>query len=96
MTLLVPPVCRIIADTFEGVSGVPDELRALGVQIEMVTLTAGDYDLGSGVLVERKTVADLHLNLERGRSGSFVRMRDFRISSSKAAIWTTARSRPRR
>ena len=67
MTLLVPPVCRIVADTFECVSGVADELRALGVQVEMVTLPAGDYDLGSGVLVERKTVADLHLSIERGR-----------------------------
>ena len=33
----------------------------------MAALPAGDYDLGSAVLVERKTVADLHLSLERGR-----------------------------
>jgi ERCC4-type nuclease len=37
------------------------------VTVEKVMLPAGDYDLGSGVLVERKTVADLHLSLERGR-----------------------------
>ena len=33
----------------------------------MVALPVGDYDLGHGVLVERKSVADLHLSLERGR-----------------------------
>ena len=35
--------------------------------MEVARLTTGDYDLGNGVLVERKTVADLHLSLERGR-----------------------------
>jgi Fanconi anemia group M protein len=33
----------------------------------MAQLRIGDYDLGNGVLVERKTVRDLHLSLERGR-----------------------------
>jgi Fanconi anemia group M protein len=60
-------VCRIVADTFESASGVPDELRAAGVEIETVRLQAGDYDLGKGALVERKTVADLHMSLEQGR-----------------------------
>jgi len=63
----VSPVCRIVADSFERAGGVPDALRALGVTVELGGLPAGDYDLGSGVLVERKTVPDLHLSLERGR-----------------------------
>ena len=63
----VSPVCRIVADSFERAGGVPDALRALGVTVELGGLPAGDYDLGSGVLVERKTVPDLHLSLERVR-----------------------------
>lgn len=59
--------CRIIADIFESASGVPTALRAAGIDVTFVGLPAGDYDLGNGVLVERKTVADLHLSLERGR-----------------------------
>jgi DNA excision repair protein ERCC-4 len=61
------PVCRIIVDLFEWRSGVPHALQANGVDVEMAQLRVGDYDLGKGVLVERKTVEDLHLSLERGR-----------------------------
>jgi len=59
--------CRIVADTFERRSGVLESLRAAGVELELARLRIGDYDLGRGVLVERKTVADLHQSLERGR-----------------------------
>ena len=67
MALPTSPMCRIVADTFESASDLPAELRALGVKVERVKLPVGDYDLGHGVLVERKTVLDLHLSLERGR-----------------------------
>lgn len=60
-------VCLIVADRFEDASGVPHELRRLGADVAVRRLGAGDYDLGSGVLVERKTVVDLHLSLQRGR-----------------------------
>jgi ERCC4-type nuclease len=60
-------VRRIVADTFESASGVPDALGTVGVDVRIARLSVGDYDLGGGVLVERKTVADLHLSLERGR-----------------------------
>lgn len=60
-------MCRIVADTFEAASGIPDELSAAGVDVHMAALVAGDYDLGRGVLAERKAVVDLHLSLERGR-----------------------------
>jgi len=67
VALPTPPVCRIVVDIFEPASGVPAELQALGVKVERVKLPVGDYDLGCGVLVERKTVADLHLSLGQGR-----------------------------
>jgi Fanconi anemia group M protein len=63
----MPSVCLIVADTFEPDEGVPAELRGLGAEVVRRRLAFGDYDLGSGVLVERKTVADLHLSLQRGR-----------------------------
>lgn len=60
-------VARIVADTFERDSGVVEWLAARGVRVDIARLRAGDYDVGSGVLVERKTVVDLHLSLQRGR-----------------------------
>jgi ERCC4-type nuclease len=60
-------VCRILADTFERRSLVIDELRHRGVEVEIRRLPVADFDLASGILVERKTVADFHVSLERGR-----------------------------
>ena len=60
-------VCLIVVDSFEPAEGISAELRRLGANIVRRRLGAGDYDLGSGVRVERKTVTDLHLSLQRGR-----------------------------
>ncbi len=60
-------MCQIVADVFERPSGVVEALLALGADVEVHSLPAGDYRLGWGALVERKTVVDLHLSLERGR-----------------------------
>lgn len=60
-------VCRIVADVFERRSGIVEALRRDGVDVELSRLPVADYDVGNGVLVERKTVADLHLSIERGR-----------------------------
>jgi ERCC4-type nuclease len=60
-------VCPIVVDTFEGPSGIADALAVLGMDVRVAALGVGDYDLGSRVLVERKTVVDLHLSLQRGR-----------------------------
>jgi ERCC4-type nuclease len=64
--------CRILADAFEAESHVPDHLRRAGLDVRMTRLAVGDYALGSGVLVERKSVTDLHLSLVRGRLWSQV------------------------
>jgi ERCC4-type nuclease len=61
------PVCRIVADSFERRSGVVEALRELRVFVEIRALPCGDYEVAPGVLVERKTVSDLHLSLQRGR-----------------------------
>ena len=50
----------ITADVFERGSGVPAALQRLGALVTVEPLTAGDYRVGGGVLIERKTVADLH------------------------------------
>jgi ERCC4-type nuclease len=60
-------VCLIVVDSFEPDQGVPTELHSLGVKVVRRRLAVGDYDLGSGLLVERKTVVDLHISLQRGR-----------------------------
>src|SRR6266568_3062085 len=57
----------IVADVFEEGSGVPASLQRLGAEVVVEPLGAGDYAISGGVLVERKTVADLHGSLGRGR-----------------------------
>jgi ERCC4-type nuclease len=61
------PIPVVVADVFERGSGVPAALQRLGARVSVEPLTAGDYRIGGGVLVERKTVADLHGSLGRGR-----------------------------
>jgi ERCC4-type nuclease len=56
-----------VADVFEEGSGVPATLERLGAQVVVEPLSAGDYRISGGALVERKTVADLHGSLGRGR-----------------------------
>ncbi|HKI91152.1 MAG TPA: ERCC4 domain-containing protein [Gaiellaceae bacterium] len=67
----------IVADVFEEGSGVPVSLQRLGAQVVVEPLSAGDYRISGGALVERKTVADLHGSLGRGRLWSQIgRVRD--------------------
>jgi ERCC4-type nuclease len=53
-----------------------DELRAVGLDVEVRTLTVADYAIGA-VLVERKRVRDLHLSIiERRLWRQVARLRD--------------------
>jgi Fanconi anemia group M protein len=57
------PVTRL-----KGVGGrKADALAAVGVDVRLEHLDVGDYALGNGVLVERKTVRGLHLDVVEGR-----------------------------
>jgi len=42
-------------------------MEELGAQVEIRALTRGDYVVGPGTVVERKTVYDLHLSIMNGR-----------------------------
>lgn len=67
----------IVADVFEEGSGVPATLERLGAQVVVEPLSAGDYRISGRTLIERKTVADLHGSLGRGRLWSQIgRIRD--------------------
>jgi ERCC4-type nuclease len=59
--------CVITADVFEKRSGIPQRLEALGAEVVVVALPAGDYAIGSETAVERKTVDDLHRSVLRDR-----------------------------
>jgi Fanconi anemia group M protein len=61
------PVCRIVADVHEVPSEIPARLRVLDVAVTVEPLQVGDYDVGSRVIVERKSAGDLHESLRRGR-----------------------------
>jgi ERCC4-type nuclease len=58
---------KILADVGERRSSVLDQLEALDVEVELVTLTSGDYVFAGGCVVERKTVPDLHRSIVDGR-----------------------------
>jgi ERCC4-type nuclease len=58
---------RVVADVHERASGIPAYLDALGLDVQIAALPAGDYALGAETLVERKTVSDLHGSILKGR-----------------------------
>ena len=60
-------MCQVLVDVHEGVRGVVHELQALGCDVIRVPLPVGDYVVARGVVVERKTVRDLHLSVVNGR-----------------------------
>ncbi len=49
---------RIYADYREKNSGVPDLIRKLGALVVFDNLSVGDYIVGDGIIVERKSVSD--------------------------------------
>jgi ERCC4-type nuclease len=63
----VSEVLEIVADVHEQASGVPEALGRLGVRVTTRSLTRGDYVLGPGCVVERKSVVHLHLSVKQGR-----------------------------
>jgi len=58
---------RIIVDERERKSGIPDLLRAIGINIEMKTLPIGDYIVAPETIVERKSIRDLISSVFDGR-----------------------------
>jgi ERCC4-type nuclease len=54
-------------DVHEVRSGVPAQLAGLGAAVEIGALTRGDYLVAVNALVERKTIADLHSSIVKGR-----------------------------
>jgi DNA excision repair protein ERCC-4 len=60
-------VIVVTADVYELQSGVPRRLEKLGVTVVRRRLPIGDYIVGQGAIVERKTVRGLHRSLVEGR-----------------------------
>jgi ERCC4-type nuclease len=58
---------QVIADVHERQCGIPQALENLGVEVTIERLRAGDYAIKSNVLVERKSVLDLHGSIESDR-----------------------------
>ena len=58
---------RIIVDEREKKSGIPDLLKAVGVNIEVRTLPIGDYIVAPEIVVERKSIRDLISSIFDGR-----------------------------
>ena len=58
---------RIIVDDREKKSGIPDLLKAVGINIEMKKLPVGDYIVGPETVVERKSISDLVSSIFDGR-----------------------------
>ena len=58
---------RVIVDERERVSGVPEFLRSLGLQVDCRLLEVGDYVVSSSCAVERKAGRDFVKSLYSGR-----------------------------
>jgi ERCC4-type nuclease len=86
----VSEVLEIVADVHEHRSGVPDALSRLGVRVTTRALTRGDYVLTPGCVVERKTVVDLHLSVQRGRF--WHQMQKLRSTGARPCLLVEGRS----
>lgn len=58
---------KIYVDARESVSGIPEELKKLDVEIVVGNLETGDYVLSADVVVERKTAPDFISSILDGR-----------------------------
>ena len=58
---------RMIIDEREKKSGIPDLLRAVGVNIELKNLPVGDYIVAPETIVERKNIQDFISSVFDGR-----------------------------
>jgi DNA excision repair protein ERCC-4 len=58
---------RIVVDERERKSGIPDLLRAVGINLEIKTLPIGDYIVAPETIIERKSVSDLISSIFDGR-----------------------------
>ena len=58
---------RMIIDEREKKSGIPDLLRAVGVNIELKNLLIGDYIVAPEIIVERKSIQDFISSVFDGR-----------------------------
>ncbi len=58
---------RMIIDEREKKSGIPDLLRAVGVNIELTNLPVGDYIVAPETIVERKSIQDFISSVFDGR-----------------------------
>jgi ERCC4-type nuclease len=60
-------VVTVTVDVHELRSGVPKRLEELGIAVVPKRLPVGDYIVGNGAVVERKSVLDLQDSLVKGR-----------------------------
>lgn len=58
---------RIVVDERERKSGIPDLLKAVGINLEIKTLPIGDYIVAPETVVERKSISDLVSSIFDGR-----------------------------
>tara|TARA_B100001971_G_C18185544_1_gene535367 strand:- start:455 stop:1141 length:687 start_codon:yes stop_codon:yes gene_type:complete len=58
---------RIVVDEREKKSGIPDLLKAIGINLEIKTLPIGDYIVAPETIIERKSVSDLISSIFDGR-----------------------------
>ena len=58
---------RIVVDKREKKSGIPDLLKATGINVEMKMLPVGDYIVAPETIVERKTIRDMMSSIFDGR-----------------------------
>jgi ERCC4-type nuclease len=57
----------IDADVGELRSGIPEILRAIGMEVRVSQLVASDYLVGAEIGIERKSVLDLHVSIRNRR-----------------------------
>ncbi|HHH9443033.1 TPA: ERCC4 domain-containing protein [Pseudomonas aeruginosa] len=75
---------KIFVDAREIPSRIPDALRSLGAEVEIVNLEVGDYILSADLVLERKTAIDFCMSVTDGR---FINQSSKMGMNFKRQIW---------
>ncbi|AGL46353.1 DNA-binding protein (plasmid) [Pseudomonas aeruginosa] len=75
---------KIFVDAREVPSRIPDALREMGAEVEIVNLEVGDYVLSADLVLERKTALDFCMSVTDGR---FINQSSKMMMNFKRRIW---------
>ena len=78
---------RIVVDEREKKSGIPDLLKATGINVEIKMLPVGDYIVAPETIVERKTIRDMMSSIFEELIEFYFKKRNGNMEKKSGGTW---------